>query len=58
MCIVLFIGMWASCLTVQAYQDLIDRGWRRSGKYCYKSTMDKTCCPLYTIRYVSVFKKE
>ncbi|XP_050443106.1 arginyl-tRNA--protein transferase 1 isoform X2 [Adelges cooleyi] len=43
-------GMWASSLTVQAYQDLIDRGWRRSGKYCYKPTMDKSCCPLYTIR--------
>ncbi|VVC33832.1 Hypothetical protein CINCED_3A002030 [Cinara cedri] len=43
-------GMWASSLTVQAYQDMIDRGWRRSGKYCYKSLMDTTCCPLYTIR--------
>ncbi|XP_026816887.1 arginyl-tRNA--protein transferase 1 isoform X2 [Rhopalosiphum maidis] len=43
-------GMWASSLTVEAYQDMIDRGWRRAGKYCYKSIMDKTCCPLYTIR--------
>ncbi|XP_025423003.1 arginyl-tRNA--protein transferase 1 isoform X1 [Sipha flava] len=43
-------GMWASRLSVQAYQDMIDRGWRRSGKYCYKASMDKTCCPLYTIR--------
>ncbi|XP_050521882.1 arginyl-tRNA--protein transferase 1 isoform X2 [Daktulosphaira vitifoliae] len=42
-------GMWASSLTVQAYQELADRGWRRSGKYCYKPTMEKTCCPLYTI---------
>lgn len=50
--------MWASTLTVQAYQDLIDRGWRRSGKYCYKSTMDKTCCPLYTIRYFYLIKKQ
>ncbi|XP_060845111.1 arginyl-tRNA--protein transferase 1 isoform X2 [Rhopalosiphum padi] len=43
-------GMWASSLTVEAYQDMIDRGWRRAGKYCYKSIMDKTCCPLNTIR--------
>ncbi|CAH1798189.1 unnamed protein product, partial [Owenia fusiformis] len=43
-------GMWAHSMTVQDYQDLIDRGWRRSGKYCYKPTMDITCCPHYTIR--------
>ncbi|XP_005097396.1 arginyl-tRNA--protein transferase 1 isoform X1 [Aplysia californica] len=43
-------GMWAHQMTVQDYQDLIDRGWRRSGKYCYKPTMKLTCCPQYTIR--------
>ncbi|XP_053548617.1 arginyl-tRNA--protein transferase 1 isoform X1 [Bombina bombina] len=43
-------GMWAHCLTVQDYQDLIDRGWRRSGKYVYKPLMHQTCCPQYTIR--------
>lgn len=43
-------GMWAHNLTVQDYQDLIDRGWRRSGKYCYKPKMDTTCCPHYTIK--------
>jgi len=43
-------GMWAHYLTPQDYQDLIDRGWRRSGKYCYKPTMTETCCPQYTIR--------
>nr|XP_060624537.1 arginyl-tRNA--protein transferase 1 isoform X1 [Anolis sagrei ordinatus] len=43
-------GMWAHSLTVQDYQDLIDRGWRRSGKYIYKPTMNQTCCPQYTIR--------
>ena len=26
-------GMWAHVMTPQDYQDLIDRGWRRSGKY-------------------------
>ena len=43
-------GMWGHVLTCQDYQDLIDRGWRRSGRYCYKPTMDKTCCPQYTIK--------
>ena len=42
--------MWTHYLTCEDYQDLIDRGWRRSGKYCYKPAMDRTCCPLYTIR--------
>ena len=43
-------GMWAHYLTCEDYQDLIDRGWRRSGKYCYKPIMDRTCSPQYTIR--------
>ena len=42
-------GMWAHVLATRDYQDLIDRGWRRSGQYCYKPTMARTCCPLYTI---------
>ncbi|XP_075697229.1 arginyl-tRNA--protein transferase 1 isoform X7 [Rhinoderma darwinii] len=47
-------GMWAHSLTVQDYQDLIDRGWRRSGKYVYKPLMSQTCCPQYTIRLSAV----
>ncbi|XP_062927986.1 arginyl-tRNA--protein transferase 1 isoform X3 [Mobula hypostoma] len=43
-------GMWAHTMTVQDYQDLIDRGWRRSGMYIYKPVMNRTCCPQYTIR--------
>lgn len=42
--------MWAHTLTVQDYQNLIDRGWRRSGSYLYKPVMNKICCPAYTIR--------
>lgn len=30
-------------------QELLDRGWRRSGRYIYKPDM-ATCCPQYTIR--------
>jgi len=43
-------GLWGHVLTPSDYQDMIDRGWRRSGKYCYKPTMNKTCCPQYPIR--------
>uniref|UniRef100_A0A182W893 Arginyl-tRNA--protein transferase 1 n=1 Tax=Anopheles minimus TaxID=112268 RepID=A0A182W893_9DIPT len=43
-------GMWAHKLSCQDYQELIDRGWRRSGCYCYKPMMDITCCPSYTIK--------
>ena len=43
-------GLWAHILTPSDYQHMIDRGWRRSGKYCYKPTMNKTCCPQYPIR--------
>ncbi|CAH2322774.1 arginyl-tRNA-- transferase 1 isoform X2 [Pelobates cultripes] len=47
-------GMWAHSLTVQDYQDLIDRGWRRSGKYVYKPHMSQTCCPQYTIKLAAL----
>ncbi|KAM4636497.1 arginyl-tRNA--protein transferase 1 isoform 3-T3 [Discoglossus pictus] len=47
-------GMWAHSLTIQDYQDLIDRGWRRSGKYVYKPLMSQTCCPQYTIRLAAL----
>ncbi|KAB0800775.1 hypothetical protein PPYR_06514 [Photinus pyralis] len=43
-------GMWAERLNVEDYQNLIDRGWRRSGMYCYKPMMHLTCCPQYTIK--------
>ncbi|KAF8396930.1 hypothetical protein HHK36_018565 [Tetracentron sinense] len=43
-------GSWARSLTVDDYQDLLDRGWRRSGSSLYKPVMGKTCCPSYTIR--------
>ncbi|KMT18227.1 hypothetical protein BVRB_2g023950 [Beta vulgaris subsp. vulgaris] len=43
-------GLWANSLTVYDYQDLLDRGWRRSGCFLYKPEMETTCCPAYTIR--------
>ncbi|KAH6819801.1 hypothetical protein C2S53_007308 [Perilla frutescens var. hirtella] len=43
-------GLWAHSLTVDDYQALLDRGWRRSGCFLYKPDLEKTCCPSYTIR--------
>ncbi|KAG9626450.1 arginine-tRNA-protein transferas-like protein 1, partial [Aureobasidium melanogenum] len=37
-------------LSAQVYQDLIDRGWRRSGNLIYKPDVYRSCCPHYTIR--------
>ncbi|KAJ3010321.1 Arginyl-tRNA--protein transferase 1 [Thoreauomyces humboldtii] len=44
------VGLWAYELSPNDYQDLIDRGWRRSGKYLYKPTVTTSCCPPLTIR--------
>ncbi|RAL36928.1 unnamed protein product [Cuscuta campestris] len=43
-------GLMAIRLSVDDYQALLDRGWRRSGCYLYKPEMESTCCPSYTIR--------
>jgi len=43
-------GLWAHHMTCRDYEDLMNRGWRRSGKYVYKPLMNVTCCPAYTIR--------
>ncbi|TDL29717.1 hypothetical protein BD410DRAFT_736841 [Rickenella mellea] len=37
-------------LSCDAYQKMIDRGWRRSGTYCYKPDLRRSCCPQYTIK--------
>lgn len=42
--------MVASKLTVYAYQELLDVGWRRSGTYVYRPEPTGSCCPAYTIR--------
>ena len=39
-------------LTCDVYQKMIDRGWRRSGTYCYKPDLRASCCPQYTIKFV------
>ncbi|THY73138.1 arginine-tRNA-protein transferase 1 [Aureobasidium pullulans] len=42
--------MITKILSAQVYQDLIDRGWRRSGNLLYKPDVCRSCCPHYTIR--------
>lgn len=37
-------------MTVDVYQKLMDRGWRRCGKYMYKYDFESACCQPYTIR--------
>ncbi|KAG0468116.1 hypothetical protein HPP92_017444 [Vanilla planifolia] len=44
----LFIGYPYDLLSL--LDDLLDRGWRRSGCFLYKPEMERTCCPSYTIR--------
>lgn len=41
--------MQAYRLTAEDYQTFLDRGWRRSGKFCYCPTNQTTCCPNYSI---------
>ena len=43
-------GIYLSFTNPHRYNCLIDMGWRRSGMYLYKPSMDKTCCPQYTIK--------
>jgi len=43
-------GMQADFMTVETYQALLDRGWRRSGRWIYKPMHSQTCCQLITIR--------
>ena len=43
-------GMHAHVCSVEDYQSLLDRGWRRSGCWMYRPHLNDTCCPLFTIR--------
>ncbi|KAF8558858.1 hypothetical protein OG21DRAFT_1404126 [Imleria badia] len=43
-------GLIASQLSCGVYQKMIDRGWRRSGSYCYVPDLRRSCCPQYTIK--------
>lgn len=43
-------AVWAFRLTCQDYQDLVDRGFQRSGNFVYRPIMKETCCPQYVLR--------
>ena len=38
-------------MRIDHYQELMNRGWRRSGSLYYKPDLLRSCCPHYTIRY-------
>ncbi|EEH23067.2 hypothetical protein PABG_05278 [Paracoccidioides brasiliensis Pb03] len=40
----------SKAMRVDDYQELLDRGWRRSGSLYYKQNLKRSCCPHYTIR--------
>ncbi|KAK9796651.1 hypothetical protein WJX73_009773 [Symbiochloris irregularis] len=44
------LGFVVRELSVDQYQCLMERGWRRSGCYVYHPLNHETCCPQYTIR--------
>ncbi len=46
--LVIYTKFNGKCLTVVSKSKCTSHF--RSGKYCYKPTMDKTCCPQYTIK--------
>ena len=43
-------GVWAHRMTCEDFQDLVDRGFQRSGKYVYRPVNNRVCCPQYIIR--------
>ena len=43
-------GKHAHVCSVEDYQSLLDRGWRRSGCWMYRPHLNDTCCPAFTIR--------
>ncbi|KAJ1937090.1 Arginyl-tRNA--protein transferase 1, partial [Linderina pennispora] len=45
-----FFALRARTLSCSDYQQLVDRGWRRSGSLLYLTDMSDSCCPYYTIR--------
>ncbi|KAI3403755.2 ATE1 [Candida oxycetoniae] len=44
------IGMSIWEMTCQEYDELINKGFRRSGTFLYKNDLLRSCCRLYTIR--------
>jgi len=50
-------GMNSDQMTVMDFQNLIESGWARCGKWIYLPSNHKVCCPTYAIRlHVDRFK--
>ena len=43
-------GVLAHRMTCGDFQELVDRGFQRSGKFVYRPFMRETCCPQYVFR--------
>ncbi|KAJ7068156.1 arginine-tRNA-protein transferase [Mycena amicta] len=43
-------GAEAHQMGCDAYKRMMDMNWRRSGTWLYLPNLEKSCCPLYTIR--------
>ncbi|KAG7194515.1 Arginyl-tRNA--protein transferase 1 [Scheffersomyces spartinae] len=51
------LGMVTGGMTCQIYDELINKGFRRSGDYLYKNDLLRSCCRSYTIRTNSQYLK-
>ncbi|KAF3480523.1 arginine-tRNA-protein transferase [Arthroderma uncinatum] len=40
----------STSVRVEEYEELMNRGWRRSGSLYYKPNLARSCCPHYTMR--------
>lgn len=50
-------GVWSEKMSAQDFQELVDRGCQRSGKFVYLPSNRVTCCPQYILRLdVSSFR--
>ena len=43
-------AIWSEQMAAQDFQDLVDRGCQRSGKFVYLPSNKITCCPQYVMR--------
>ncbi|KAK6454669.1 arginyl-tRNA-protein transferase [Scheffersomyces xylosifermentans] len=58
----IFIGSTVELMDCQHYDELMNQGFRRSGKFLYKPDQLRSCCRMYTIRtdlsYLKVNKQQ
>jgi arginine-tRNA-protein transferase len=43
-------GLWSNAMSVRHFQELVDRGFQRSGKFVYLPVNNLTCCPQFVMR--------